>query len=95
MSTYFLLGILDIFTGGLRGIGRSVTPMIVTMLGVCVFRIIWIWTVFPHYRSVASLLVSYPISWALVASINGPLFFFIIARLIRNKRAGADKTANA
>ena len=82
MSTYFLLGAMDLFTGGLRGIGRSILPLVVSLLGACVYRIIWIWTVFPHYRSLGSLLVTYPVSWFLVSAVNGAMFFIIVKRLI-------------
>ncbi|MBQ6352240.1 MAG: polysaccharide biosynthesis C-terminal domain-containing protein, partial [Lentisphaeria bacterium] len=82
MSTYFLLGAMDVFTGGLRGIGRSVLPLVVSLLGACVYRIIWIWTVFPRCRTLGSLLWSYPISWFLVTAVNGALFFIIVNRLI-------------
>ena len=82
MSTYFLLGAMDLFTGGLRGIGRSILPLVVSLLGACVYRIIWIWTVFPRYRSLGSLLVTYPVSWFLVSAVNGAMFFIIVKRLI-------------
>ena len=82
MSTYFILGAMDIFSGGMRGIGRSISPLVVTVLGAFVYRIIWIWTVFPRYRTLESLLLTYPISWTFIATVNGTMFFFIIKRLI-------------
>ena len=82
MSTYFLLGAMDTMAGALRGIGRSIQPLVVTLLGACVYRIIWIWTVFPHYRTLGSLLITYPISWFLVSAVNGAMFFIIVKRLI-------------
>lgn len=64
---YFLCGIMDVVTGSMRGIGSSVIPMVITIVGVCVMRIVWIYTVFsmPQYHSFASLMISYPISWLL------------------------------
>ena len=82
MSTYFILGAMDTMAGALRGIGRSISPLVVTLLGACVYRIIWIWTVFPHYHTLGSLLVTYPISWLFVSAVNGAMFFIIIKRLI-------------
>ena len=82
-TTYFIAGALDIVCGGLRSLGRSVSPMIVTMLSVCVFRIIWIFTVFPKYRTPTSLYISYPISWALVVLVNGIVLVFVCRKLIR------------
>ncbi len=64
---YFLCGIMDTTTGSMRGIGSSVIPMIITVVGVCVMRIVWIYTVFalPQYHTFSGLFISYPISWLL------------------------------
>lgn len=64
---YFLCGIMDTITGSMRGIGSSVVPMIITVMGVCVMRIVWIYTVFtmPQYHTFSGLFISYPISWFL------------------------------
>lgn len=64
---YFLCGIMDTATGSMRGIGSSVIPMVITIIGVCVMRIVWIYTVFaiPQYHTFSGLFISYPISWLL------------------------------
>lgn len=62
---YFICGLMDTTTGFLRGAGRSLGPMIITVVGVCVFRLVWIFGVFAAYPSLAVLYVSYPISWTL------------------------------
>ena len=64
LTFYFLYGIMDVMVGYLRGMGYSVMPTVVTLLGVCVFRIIWIYTAFAADRSLSTLYLSYPISWA-------------------------------
>lgn len=61
--TYFLCGLMDSFTGLIRGMGYSLAPMIVSVAGVCLLRIVWIYTVFRKYRSLFVLYVSYPVSW--------------------------------
>ena len=90
LPSYFLLGWMDVLTGGLRGIGVSVKPALATVLSVCVFRIVWVKTAFPleRFHSLFGLFISYPISWALVVLLNGVLFFYLISRLIRRQRAG-------
>ena len=62
---YFIAGMSEVVTNSMRGIGYSFTPMVITIIGVCVMRIVWIYTVFsmPQYHSFAGLLISYPISW--------------------------------
>ena len=83
MTTYFVSGLLDIVTSSLRAIGISLFPAIVTMCGVCVLRVVWVNTVFKHYRTLASVYISYPLSWTLVAVVNGILLFVVLRRLIR------------
>lgn len=57
---YFLCGMMDVMVGGLRGIGYSIMPMLVSLTGACLFRIVWIYTIFQEVRN-PSLSVYYPI----------------------------------
>ena len=61
--TYFLCGMMDTTVGLLRGMGSSVTPMVVSILGVCVLRIVWILALFPLSPTLTMLYISYPVSW--------------------------------
>lgn len=65
-STYALCGIMDTLSNIIRGIGHSILPMIVCIIGVCVFRIVWLSTIFltPAFHTEFIIFVSYPISWA-------------------------------
>ena len=87
MTTYFMSGLLDIVTSTLRGMGISLFPAIVTMCGICVLRVIWVHTIFKHYQTLASVYISYPISWTLVAVINGILLFVVLQKLVRGGRS--------
>ena len=64
-APYFLCGIMDVMTGALRGIGYSLLPMIVSILGACAFRLFWVFTVFAAYPTLPCLMLSYPVSWLL------------------------------
>ena len=66
-AVYFLCGLMDVSTGALRGMGASAVPMIISVLGVCGVRLLWIATIFqmPQYHSVDSLYVSYGVSWTI------------------------------
>lgn len=77
---YALCGIMDVLVGALRGIGCSITPMIVSVIGACGLRLIWIATVFtiPEYHSVETVFLSYPITWIITASVH--LICYIIVR---------------
>ncbi len=68
--TYFLCGIMDVLVGSLRGLGHSIVPMIVSILGACVFRIVWIQTFFKSHHTLQNLYVSYPISWIVTAFVH-------------------------
>ena len=61
--TYFLCGLMDTMVGLLRGMGTSLVPMVVSVVGVCGFRIVWILFVFPLNPTLGMLIMSYPISW--------------------------------
>ena len=84
---YFLCGIMDTATGSMRGIGSSVTPMIITIIGVCVMRVVWIYTVFamPQYHSFSGLFISYPISWLLTFTAVFISYLIIMNRRWREK----------
>lgn len=62
-GTYFIMGISDVAVGAMRGMGNSTVPMAISIFGICVLRIVWIYTVFAAYRTFEMLVVSYPISW--------------------------------
>lgn len=66
-TTYFLCGVMDVSSGGLRGLGYSLTASIISLLGACVFRVWWVKVIFPHYHSMENLMLSYPISWGMIA----------------------------
>lgn len=63
LSTYFLCGIMDVMVGSIRGMGYSIMPMIVSLLGACGLRVVWIFTVFAYYRTPRILYISYPVTW--------------------------------
>lgn len=66
-TTYALCGCMDVMVGMLRGLGRSVMPMLVSLAGACGLRLLWIATVFqiPDFHTITTLYLSYPISWGI------------------------------
>ena len=85
---YFFLGMMDVTTGALRGIGSSLAPMIISVLGVCGLRIGWVYTVFAADPTPETLFVSYPISWAITFVAQLVAFILIYRRNIAPKLAG-------
>lgn len=78
-TSYFICGWMDTMVGSLRGLGYSILPMIVSLLGVCGLRIFWIFAVFSQQRTLTSLYISYPVSWVITASVH-LISYFIIKR---------------
>lgn len=64
-SFYFFLGLMDVMSGLLRGIGKSLSPMLISLIGVCGFRLVWIFTIFAKLPTLPILYLSYPITWML------------------------------
>jgi len=88
---YFLCGLMDVSTAMIRGLGHSVLPMIITVMGVCGLRILWIFTVFrnPRWHTLGCLYFSYTLSWALTFILELAVFLVIINRI---EKARADRT---
>lgn len=61
---YWLLSILHGLAGTIRGTGKSIPPMAVLLISLCLFRIFWIQLILPHYTTIDGIFVLYPISWA-------------------------------
>ncbi|MBQ7669242.1 MAG: MATE family efflux transporter [Clostridia bacterium] len=85
-TMYCTCGIMDCFTGFLRGMGSSLTPMIISLTGACGFRVLWIYTVFAANHTPTVLYLSYPVSWMI--SIAAQLVaYFIIKRKVKIRAA--------
>ena len=74
---YFCCGIMDLIPGALRGMGRSGVPMILSIIGTVGTRIVWIFGLFPHHRSLSFLFISYPASWILTIVMQVICFYFV------------------
>ena len=92
-STYFTCGIMDVLCGSLRGLGSTILPMIVSLLGACAFRIFWIYCILPFDRTLQMLYLSYPASWIITAAVHAVCY----ARTLRKFpiSAGTDASSAA
>lgn len=97
-SMYFIAGVMDVSGGVLRGLGCSLPPMVNAVFANCIFRSLWVFLVFPFFRSSPYawqwLLISYPISWALAAFANWMIYRRHIRKL-RKEMAQEAQTAGA
>lgn len=83
LGTYVIASTMDVFSGGLRGMGYSVSPMFISLAGVCGFRLIWIATIFqiPQYHTLTSIYLCYPITWAITTLAMAVCFLIAYKRL--------------
>ncbi len=89
MLPYFTLGFMEIGSGFLRGMGKSVTSTVISLIGACLLRIIWVMTIFNAYPTMEILYISYPVSWSLTAIAH-----FVLGSISRKKliKINAEKT---
>ena len=80
---YFLCGVMDLFPGALRGMGRSAVPMVLSVIGTVGTRILWVYVFFPHHRSLYFLFISYPGSWLITIAMQAVCFFYVRKQCIR------------
>ena len=75
---YILFVFIEIFAGAARGVGEALLPTLITVFGVCVLRLVWIWCVLPLHRTPAMVAASYPVTWGITAAV------FIVYYLRKN-----------
>ena len=80
---YFLCGMMDTAVGALRGMGYAIMPMLVSLTGACLMRVVWIYTIFQHYRTLKCLYISYPISWGLTFAVHMICFVIVYRQLLK------------
>lgn len=84
VSLYFLCGMMDVMVGSLRGLGYAVMPMIVSLVGACLLRIVWLAVFFPmeQFHSIEMIYITYPVSWT-ITFLAHVLCFTIVRRRLR------------
>ena len=83
LPVYFLCGIMDTLMGMLRGMGYSTLPTINSFIGACMFRVIWVFTVFAANHTLEMLYISYPISWVLTGIAHFVMFIVVFKKCRR------------
>jgi Na+-driven multidrug efflux pump len=100
LTTYFLCGIMDVFSGTLKGLGYSVTPMVLALTGACGFRIFWRFLIFPTFfgDTPVGLLICFPISWIITLTMFAIALIIVWQKLKASGKFTSDdlkETANA
>ena len=78
---YWLFVPVEIISGSLRGMGDTIVPTFITAVGICLVRVVWIFTVVPLWHDMLAVTVSYPLTWGLTA-----VAFIVYFLCFRRKR---------
>lgn len=86
--TYALCGVMDVMVGSLRGMGYAILPTIVSLIGACGLRLVWIFTFFrlEQFHTITSLYLTYPVSWV-VTTIAHVICFLLVWKKVRRKKS--------
>ena len=93
--TYFFCGIMEVLVGQLRGLGKSLVPMFISVVGICGFRAFWIYTVFAINRDWSVLFLSYPASWILTSVVQYICYHAIQKKMPRTDAPSAGGPSQA
>ncbi len=89
---YGLISMMEIGSGVLRGLGRSISSTAICLVGACLLRVIWVFAVFPRFGTLESIYAVYPISWV----VTGTVLFLFYRRSVAGlaeKQGGAERGA--
>ena len=86
-APYFLCGVMEVGTGVLRGLGKSLTSTIISLIGACLLRVVWLLTIFPQSQTLETIFVSYPITWIVTNIVAFSVINVLLRKLLREKRA--------
>ena len=81
VPVYFLCGIMEIGTGALRALNKSGISMVISLIGACGLRVVWIYTIFAANPSIPVLFTSYPVTWILTAICLYAVFIYYMRKL--------------
>ncbi|MBR2155794.1 MAG: MATE family efflux transporter, partial [Clostridia bacterium] len=84
---YFIFGISDTIVGVVRGMGNSTLPMIISIFGVCAFRVLWLYTAFAVEPTFAVLMLGYPVSWIVTLLGQGLCYLLMKKKIIARYEA--------
>lgn len=93
--SYLICGMMDVTSGSIRGMGYSLMTMIVSLIGVCLFRVVWIAFVFQNeaYHTVETIYYSYPISWGMTFAAHFICFIIGKSRIKKKEARAREKIA--
>lgn len=95
LAPYITLTFMEVGSGTLRGFGRSISSTVITLVGTCLLRIVWLWTVFQAFPRLDIIYLSYPVSWAVTAVIHFTYCMLVRKKCIRRQEAELAQAGQA
>jgi Na+-driven multidrug efflux pump len=94
LFTYFLCGIMEVISATLRSMGYAFITMIISIIGICGLRALWVFLVFPTeaFHTPVGLMTSYPVTWSITALGHLTLWFVVWIKFKKKLKAKAEKT---
>lgn len=83
--SYILCALMEVFTGALRGLGKSLMPAVISILGICGLRLLWIATVFKKIPTLMCLYATYPVTWGVTAIIQGICLWAVYGKIKKSQ----------
>lgn len=83
---YFLFGVMDVCAGVLRGMGKAIVSTVISLVGICLFRVVWLLTVFPAKQTLEVIFVSYPVSWVLSEIVMFTMIQILLRRMLKKQK---------
>lgn len=80
--TFFTYVFIEIYSGTLRGMGNSFIPMVITSLGVCALRVVWLFVAVPVWPNIKTVIFSYPLTWI----VTSCLFIFYYRHYLKKQQ---------
>lgn len=87
LSVHFLCATYEIPAGAMRGMNRSMVPALISVLGTCAFRLLYVFLFFPAHRSIENLILVYPASWVLTGVAMNVAYFLVRRKAFAKKQA--------
>lgn len=84
--TYPLCGLMDVCSGVLRGMGKAIVSTVISLVGACLLRLVWLWTVFPVKPTLVIIFLSYPITWAITVICAFIMIQILLKKLLQKKK---------
>ncbi len=80
---YFLCGLMDVCSGVLRGMGKAIVSTVISLVGACLLRVLWLWTVFPAKPTLEIIFISYPITWIITVTCAFIMIQILLKKLLQ------------